>query len=807
MARKRPWLHYLVSILGIGIGFLGVSRLTLLPAFPRDFPLNHLRYPATIDQVRVDSAAQLRFRLAAYPAGSTVTISSPEGSRSVTLTRARARGQVMITLVTGLIFFLVNILVFCPHIDRGYVRDFYWATLLYGLAIHINGLYVPMGEVWPTAGLSVIWILTQAALPVIFVHVTLIFPRRRAFLDRHRRFIPALVLATALLIAWQSFTAIRYFHDPRPETWVALRLPEFLARLSMVILVAAGFTLLFQSSRRVELDREREQMKWLLWGFSIGVAPYVFFRVLPKIFGFESHLGREIDHLLELTIPIAFTLTVVRYRFLDIDIIIRRSLIYTALAGFLVALYLFLALLVGRKLSLLLPGASRVIDILSVAVPMALFAPTRRILGRLVDRTLFRIRTGYAEALRSLRSAISGASSQQQLALMVRAALEEHLQPKRIGLVLQVEGGVWISSGLEEVPVALPPRFPGGEPRGSLAVVNSTSRPEMEQEDFPTELRSAGVQVATPLVVEGRPAGWILLGEKQSERRYVEEDLELLEGIATEAATALERIRLVQMVAEEAMEHKRLDEIDRLKNDFLSRVSHDLRTPLTSISWSVQNLLDGVVGPVDEAQREYLSAIQTSAGHLGRLINNLVELSRLEGGPVPVRLEPVDLCAVVREAIVGLMPVARSRNLRFEVAPGRSPGPARGNREKVFEIATNLLENAVKYSPPGTAVEISVTGEVHGRQTLAVRDHGPGLEPGQDPERLFERFRQGKPSPYERTGGLGLGLYVVRTCMDLLHGTVKAGTHPQGGAVFTCTFASWTGPEDGGDDGQHPHRG
>jgi signal transduction histidine kinase len=383
------------------------------------------------------------------------------------------------------------------------------------------------------------------------------------------------------------------------------------------------------------------------------------------------------------------------------------------------------------------------------------------------------------------------------MAGLVRTLLDESLQPKIVAVLVpagaehRAAGEIDPILAREAIALAEPLLGYAGRP---IVAPNSTSLPEVENPDFPAALREAGLRILLPLAVEGRALGWVLLGERRSERRYVEQDLQLLGGIAEAAAVALERIRLVQQVAEEAIARQRLDEIDHLKSDFLARASHDLRTPITSITWSVQNLLDGVVGPLSDRQREYLDAVRTSSGQLARFVNNLVEISRLELSRGRIEIEPVDLAGALAETLACLKPVATQREIRFECNVAPQLPPVRGNRDRLLEILANLIENALRYSPDGGAIEITIDRGDGPRRRFSMRDHGPGIAAGEE-ETIFERFKQGRPSPYVQRGGFGLGLYVVRQFVELMGGAVSAVNHPDGGAVFTCVLLDWDAPE------------
>src|SRR5206468_10038423 len=198
-----------------------------------------------------------------------------------------------IVFIEGLIFFAVNFLVFCPRVDRGPVRDLYWCTLLYGIAIMVGGVCFPRTPAWYESILPLVWITCLTFLPVFFCRMALTFPRRRNFLEKRPGVMRALWITAAILVVWQTVAMLRYFADPRPALWQGFAFPRFLAQVFLVSMVGLGCMALYRSGRKLELSREREQAKWLLWGFTIGVTPYVFLRTLPRLAGLESPYHRS----------------------------------------------------------------------------------------------------------------------------------------------------------------------------------------------------------------------------------------------------------------------------------------------------------------------------------------------------------------------------------------------------------------------------------------------------------------------------------------------------------------------------------
>jgi signal transduction histidine kinase len=204
----------------------------------------------------------------------------------------------------------------------------------------------------------------------------------------------------------------------------------------------------------------------------------------------------------------------------------------------------------------------------------------------------------------------------------------------------------------------------------------------------------------------------------------------------------------------------------------LLSVSHDLRTPLTSIRGYAEGIEDGTVEP-----REAAAVVGREAGRLERLVGDLLALARLRQGVLEVRSEPVDLAAVAHEAEERLRPAARAAGVEIRVEGGA--GPATADHGRALQVATNLLDNAIRVSPRGGAVTVAVApGE------LRVADRGPGIPDAELPH-AFERFhlraRTGNGSPE----GAGLGLAIVRELTEAMGGTAGVENLPQGGASFT----------------------
>ncbi len=801
------WRWYAVAAAALVVFLLGMLRQRAHAALPADFARDAAAAPFRLGSDEAGTREELEFLVQRdFVPGDRARIGSARGDAEVVLWSELSPGLFVVTLASGLCYWAIALLVFVPRIDRRPARTGFACLLLAGLAISVGGVYFPTARGPPGPGalgtaLFGLDVLALALLPVAFVHLSLVFPREHPVLARRRRLVPAAAGFGALVAAALIAAYVRYFGAPSPRTWEAVAWSKRVADAWLVAGMATGVACLWASGRRAESLRERQQARWILWGIGLGATPFVFLRTLPRVLGYDPGIGPAVDRVVELAVPASFAIAVARHRFLDIDVILRRSAIATALAAVLVGAWLLVAIVAGTIAGLPLPETAPWASLATAAVAVALFEPTRRAVSRFVDRRFFRLRFGHESALAAFAAKAVGAAGPRDVCAGLRGLLEEALRPKAV-LVLARDGAGVEAAGHPTWATAsrfsrLVETFAGGAPPQARARPQSTCDPGLEAQGLPADVDDPAVRVIQPIVRGGRCLGLILLGERASGRRWVEEDLSLLERGAAEAAAALDRVGLVRRVAEEGVARRALDELNRLKTDFLLRAAHDLRTPIAAIRWSADNLLDGVCGEVNPAQRETLDSVRAASRHLARLVSNLVEAGRLESGEVRLRSAPVRLDGVVAEALKGLAPLARERRVTFDVRLDRDAGRIRGDGERLVEVVVNLVENALKYAPPGTAVEGRVDRDDSGGARLSVRDHGPGIDPA-DADALFERFRRGRASPHSSEKGLGLGLHIVRSYVTLMGGRVAAGNHATGGAEFTVVLPRF---EDGKGEG------
>jgi putative ABC transport system substrate-binding protein len=236
-----------------------------------------------------------------------------------------------------------------------------------------------------------------------------------------------------------------------------------------------------------------------------------------------------------------------------------------------------------------------------------------------------------------------------------------------------------------------------------------------------------------------------------------------------------------------AFANERLKELDRMKSDFVSHVSHELRTPLTAIKGAVDLILREVAGPLTEKQIHYLTRVRSNAQHLAGLINDLLDLSKIESGRIEVKSSRVSLSGLVREAVEALRPVAAEKAIALETTVPEPSVPVWADRDKINQVLTNLIGNAIKFTPVQGKVTISVSRNGKESVRVSVSDTGPGVPPDER-EKIFAKFYRVAEVNGENSKGTGLGLAISKALVELHGGKIWVESEPSRGSTFSFTL-------------------
>jgi PAS domain S-box-containing protein len=229
--------------------------------------------------------------------------------------------------------------------------------------------------------------------------------------------------------------------------------------------------------------------------------------------------------------------------------------------------------------------------------------------------------------------------------------------------------------------------------------------------------------------------------------------------------------------------------VERLKDDFVSTVSHELRTPLTSIAASLALLVGNAAGPLPEAAKRLLAIAHSNSQRLVRLINDILDVEKMESGAAFFDLKRVELLPLVEQAIEANRDFAETFDVQIRLTPRSAAVDVRADPDRLMQVVTNLLSNAVKFSPRSEEVVVSVE-ERRGLARISVRDHGYGI-PDEFKHRIFQKFAQADVKDGCQTGGTGLGLSIVKEIVGRLGGEVSFDEAPDGGTIFSVELPTW----------------
>jgi signal transduction histidine kinase len=282
-----------------------------------------------------------------------------------------------------------------------------------------------------------------------------------------------------------------------------------------------------------------------------------------------------------------------------------------------------------------------------------------------------------------------------------------------------------------------------------------------------------------PMLWEGRGIGAIWVG-RASVGEFSEKEIALLKTFADQAVIAIQNAKLFREIQDKSHQ---LEIANQHKSAFLANMSHELRTPLNAVIGFSEMLAARYFGDLTEKQAEYVNDIHGSGKHLLSLINDILDLSKIEAGRMELEAVGFDLRAALENAITLVRERAQRGGvaLRLDTDPGL--GAFRGDERKLKQVVLNLLSNAVKFTPRGGTVDVAAK-RADGAVEIAVRDTGQGIAP-EDHEAIFEAFRQVGTDATRKREGTGLGLALTRRFVELHGGTIRVESAVGKGSTFT----------------------
>ena len=371
------------------------------------------------------------------------------------------------------------------------------------------------------------------------------------------------------------------------------------------------------------------------------------------------------------------------------------------------------------------------------------------------------------------------------------AAVKALLAYDRIGVVVPEDDNLMMALSVAEPPLASwqGQSWPHAEgTAGAWVLAEKKSRLVRDRavEQFFAEdkfLLNEGVRssLMLPLLAGDDAVGYFFL-DHRAPHAYTERDLELLDPVAQQLALAIQNNRLLMELQEKG---RQLEIASKHKSQFLASMSHELRTPLNAIVGYTELILDKIYGEIPDKVREALVRLDKNARHLLGLINEVLDLSKIESGSVDLALADYSMDEIVHmttTAVQGLA-VEKKLTLRSTVRPGLPRG--KGDERRITQVILNLLGNAIKFTETGEVHIAVITADDN--FTVSVTDTGPGIAES-DHARIFEEFQQAENASIVKKGGTGLGLAIAKRIIELHGGRIWVESSPGKGSVFSFTL-------------------
>jgi len=324
-------------------------------------------------------------------------------------------------------------------------------------------------------------------------------------------------------------------------------------------------------------------------------------------------------------------------------------------------------------------------------------------------------------------------------------------------------------------------------------VLTDLKMPDKDGLQLVAEIAKSKPEILTVLMTGHGTIDSALEAMKRGASDYLTKPLNMEEMIVRLQKVLEERqrfFRLRDFATQLEKANQELKRIDEMKSEFVSVASHELRTPLASIKNAVQLILQGKTGEINEDQKKFLSMADRNISRLTNILNNLLDLSRIEAGKIDIKFEELDPGASIEFILSSLKPQADGKSIQLKTEIQQQLPAVYGDREKVEQILTNLIGNAIKFTPEGGEISISARPSPKGPNKLAisVKDSGIGI-PEDQFEKIFEKFHQAEGSLHRSVSGTGLGLAITKGLVQAHHGEIWVESEVGKGSTFTFTLS------------------
>lgn len=809
---RRRALIYVLDAFLIGVAMLGVYRLQSRGRMPADMvkigstfvvkstlqtteenPFEIEDELLTINGLSVFSNFEIEFLTDQHKPGDTVEVAVLRAGEVTTFETQLIPHFSMVEVIahasSAALYFALGILVLV--IRRGTVEAlvFHWIMVLIALMIMGTWASYDLSPAWLGHLIQMLSFAGEALAPALGMHFSFIFPRRKL---THKRLILIPYGIGAIVLTGLMVSFLNSVNPVDIESFRIFLSIFVFSRWILVIEVLFVFGNMLHSYITALEDQERRKIMWVGLGIILGPVAYALLWTIPQIVLAKPLISVSTVLVLLAFLPITFTIAIIRHQVLDVVLLFNRSTAATLILGALLAIYALIVGLIAAFVQSFTVQYSLFASGVAAGVVVLIFEPTRRAVTLFVDRTFFRTRYHYRESQQRFIQNLPKCVDTRQVAKLIMDELELLLEPRGIAVygVAKEKGPLQL---LDENNFAalregrLPLDLNTGLPKTRMPLAR-IGMVEMDAavEEAPSEaFRQMQVALAIPLLNDNADyLGVILIGEKQSGAKYTRPDIVFLQAVGAHTALAFDHILLQGRLLLERAETQRLEELNQMKSYFVSSVSHDLKTPLTSIRLFAEMMGSGQL-PQDKVH-DYCRIIEGESDRLTRLINNVLDFAKIEKGIKEYSFTDIDLNRLVEHVMQTLEYQFEMNGFLVERDLTDGELVVNADADAVTEVLVNLLANSMKYFAEKKIIKV-VTFSEDSMAVIKVVDQGIGISPEKQAH-IFDPFYRAVKNQSEAPPGTGLGLSVVKHVMEAHHGEIDLKSELGKGSTFILLF-------------------
>ena len=627
----------------------------------------------------------------------------------------------------------------------------------------------------------VIWATTSLLLPALYFFAIYFPIKLKSFKILDILFITAGVIFTYMSLFTKLFTTGVLVK--RWGTQVIEGPLISLFYLTVIFTVIFGFYLILW--KYVKLDHnERRKIKYFLWGIAIFVISNIVFGILlPSVLKISQYTSIGDYSVIVFIIMTAYA--IVKQHLFDIRLAIVRSVTYflvlSSLAGIYVAFTVFLSTAFGFEQY----SPSQISRAAAVSLLLLfIFHPLKQFFDKITNRLFYKDRYQTDDFLASLNRALTSTTDLRSLLGTTAGEIGRTLKSEQTSFFIFTQNGHYISAGTpghkqmpkhDAIQLEAVKTNNYGVIAASLLDLNDPIRRLMV---------SHRVELILPLNEADKAIGYLCLGSHLTSG-YTSRDMKVLSSFSDELTISIQNAMSIQEVKDlnETLQQRineatrelrasnaQLQRLDKAKDEFVGMASHQLRTPLTSVKGYISMVIEGDAGKITDTQRHLLDEAFTSSERMVRLINDFLNVSRLQTGKFLIDKRPVMLAKVVEQELDSLATTAASRNLAFVYEPPEHFPMLDLDEGKMRQVIMNFADNALYYSAEHTSILVKLVSDEQ-QVTFTIKDSGIGVPIGEQAQ-LFSKFYRASNARRQRPDGTGVGLFLAKKVIDAHGGKV-----------------------------------